>query len=115
MIFEVTYQIRVTDIKEGQKWYEIFLNKTPDFIPLDSLVSSTKQEDSSWYSTGTYITTEGYLINAIEEGAGSCNCGLADANSKKKITIKEFWISPVKLPAKNQRRLSYDKRKKQST
>lgn len=33
MFFEMTYQVRVPDIKEGQKWYEIFLNKAPDFIP----------------------------------------------------------------------------------
>ena len=33
MIFEVTYQVRVTDISVGQRWYAIFLNKTPDFIP----------------------------------------------------------------------------------
>lgn len=35
MFFEVTYQVRVTDFKEGQKWYETFLNKTTDFVPHD--------------------------------------------------------------------------------
>ena len=32
MIFEMTYQVRVSDIKEGEQWYRIFLNKSPDFI-----------------------------------------------------------------------------------
>src|SRR5690606_21933299 len=33
MIFEMTTQVRVTTIKEGQKWYETLLNRKPDFIP----------------------------------------------------------------------------------
>jgi hypothetical protein len=33
MIFEMTNQIRVSNIQEGQRWYEIFLNKKPDYIP----------------------------------------------------------------------------------
>ena len=57
-------------------------SQTPQFISLNDLISDTKQEDSTWYTNGTYITTEGYLINAIQEGAESCNCGLADANQK---------------------------------
>ncbi|MBL5766416.1 VOC family protein [Heyndrickxia sporothermodurans] len=33
MFNEVTVQIRVPDVKEGQKWYETLLNRAPDFIP----------------------------------------------------------------------------------
>ncbi|MUK89820.1 VOC family protein [Ornithinibacillus sp. L9] len=33
MIYEMTIQIRVTDISEGQKWYETLLQRKPDFIP----------------------------------------------------------------------------------
>ena len=33
MYFEMTYQVRVSDIKEGLKWYGTFLNRSPDFIP----------------------------------------------------------------------------------
>ncbi|MBT2690577.1 VOC family protein [Bacillus sp. ISL-47] len=29
----MTVQIRVSDIKEGQRWYETLLNKEPDFVP----------------------------------------------------------------------------------
>lgn len=38
MIFEITNQVRVIDIKQGHKWYEILLNKKPDFIPHDGFV-----------------------------------------------------------------------------
>ncbi len=31
----MTTQVRVSNIKEGQGWYEILLNKKPDFIPHD--------------------------------------------------------------------------------
>jgi hypothetical protein len=35
MIYEMTVQVRVTDMQEGQRWYETLLNRTPDFIPHD--------------------------------------------------------------------------------
>ncbi len=33
MIFEMTYQVRVTDFEEGFRWYKTLLNKEPDFTP----------------------------------------------------------------------------------
>jgi hypothetical protein len=33
MIFEMTYQVRVTDFERGKHWYEVLLNKAPDFVP----------------------------------------------------------------------------------
>lgn len=38
MFFEITVHIHVSDIEEGQKWYETLLNRTPDFIPHESFV-----------------------------------------------------------------------------
>lgn len=35
MIYEMTVQVRVTDMQEGQRWYETLLKRTPDFIPHD--------------------------------------------------------------------------------
>ena len=53
-----------------------------DFVPLASMISYTKKEDSVWFQNGTYIVTEGYLINAIEEGPESCNCNQAKKSLK---------------------------------
>ncbi|WP_079508637.1 VOC family protein [Mesobacillus jeotgali] len=33
MIYEMTYQIRVTDFEKGLHWYKTLLNKEPDFTP----------------------------------------------------------------------------------
>lgn len=33
MIYEMTIQFRVLDMKKGLWWYETLLNKKPDFIP----------------------------------------------------------------------------------
>ncbi len=33
MIYEMTIQLRVTNMKDGQLWYEKLVNKKPDFIP----------------------------------------------------------------------------------
>jgi hypothetical protein len=57
-------------------------SKIPVFIPLDSLVTTVKQEDEDWFENGTYVYTEGYLINAIEEGGESCNCEEGNASQK---------------------------------
>lgn len=35
MIYEMTYQVRVSDFAEGIKWYKVLLNKEPDFTPHD--------------------------------------------------------------------------------
>ncbi|MGV3466371.1 MAG: VOC family protein [Heyndrickxia sp.] len=33
MIYEMTIQVRVTDMEKALKWYSTLLNKDPDFIP----------------------------------------------------------------------------------
>ncbi|WP_409276103.1 VOC family protein [Neobacillus sp. SCS-31] len=33
MIYEMTYQVRVSDFEEGEKWYKTLLNKGPDYTP----------------------------------------------------------------------------------
>lgn len=33
MIYEVTIQVRVPNMREGQIWYEKLLNRGPDFVP----------------------------------------------------------------------------------
>jgi hypothetical protein len=33
MIFEMTYQVKVADYETGKQWYEVLLNKKPDFVP----------------------------------------------------------------------------------
>ncbi|MGM0839422.1 MAG: VOC family protein [Bacillota bacterium] len=38
MIYEMTVQVRVTDIQKGKLWYETLLNRTPDFIPHEGFV-----------------------------------------------------------------------------
>ncbi|TQR19465.1 VOC family protein [Psychrobacillus vulpis] len=38
MIFEMTIQIRVTDIEEGHRWYETLLKKKPELIPHEGFV-----------------------------------------------------------------------------
>jgi len=53
-----------------------------DFVPLASMISYTKKDDSDWFHNGEYVVTEGYLINAIEEGAESCNCNHAKKSLK---------------------------------
>ncbi|MFP7296902.1 VOC family protein [Neobacillus niacini] len=33
MIYEMTYQVRVTNFNKGLMWYKTLLNREPDFVP----------------------------------------------------------------------------------
>lgn len=57
-------------------------SKTPRSLPLDSMIAINKQDDRDWFTVGNYVVTEGFLINALEEGGESCNCDEADATLK---------------------------------
>lgn len=38
MVYDVTIQIRVLDLAQAQKWYTIWLQRKPDFIPHEGFV-----------------------------------------------------------------------------
>lgn len=57
MIFEMTTQVRVSNIKEGQEWYETLLNKKPDFIPHDGFVE-WELIPGCWLQVAEGIVTE---------------------------------------------------------
>lgn len=74
MFFEVTYQVRVTNINEGQKWYETFLNKTPDFIPHDGFVE-WELIPGCWLQVAEGTPTE---------GSGPLRLGVKDIRLERK-------------------------------
>ncbi|WP_152397110.1 VOC family protein [Paenibacillus guangzhouensis] len=58
MIFEMTTQVRVSNIREGQKWYETLLNRKPDFIPHEGF-AEWELIPGCWLQVAEGIPTEG--------------------------------------------------------
>ena len=82
MIFEMTNQVRVSNIKEGHKWYETLLNKKPDFIPHNGFVE-WELIPGCWLQVA-----EGNLT----EGNGPLRLGVTNIEAERERLIKELTI-----------------------
>ncbi|WP_368505044.1 VOC family protein [Alkalihalophilus sp. As8PL] len=96
MIFEMTNQFRVKNINEGQIWYEILLNKKPDFIP--------HQGFAEWeILPGCWLQLAEGMTN---EGNGPLRLGVTDIEAerdriRKRLNIDHFEIhSRPEVPVK---------------
>ncbi|AMO85346.1 hypothetical protein B857_03823 [Solibacillus isronensis B3W22] len=82
MIFEITNQVRVTDIQQGQRWYEILLNKKPDFIPHEGFAE--------------WEIIPGYWLQVAEgvpsEGSGPLRLGVTNIIAERDRLVKELGI-----------------------
>lgn len=87
MIFEITYQVRVTDIQQGHKWYEMLLNKKPDFIPHDGFVE--------------WVIIPGFWLQVAEgtpyEGSGPLRLGITNIIAERDRLVKELGIEKFEI------------------
>lgn len=87
MIFEITNQIRVTNIQQGHKWYEILLNKKPDFIPHDGFVE--------------WEIIPGCWLQVAEgtpsEGSGPLRFGVTNITAERDRLVKELGIEKFEI------------------
>ncbi|MFE7060914.1 VOC family protein [Sutcliffiella sp. NPDC057660] len=96
MIFEMTYQVRVQDMKDGQLWYEILLNKQPDFTPHEGF-SEWELIPGCWLQVAEGIPSE---------GSGPLRLGVTDLEAERtrlihRLHVEEFDIhSREEVPVK---------------
>jgi hypothetical protein len=83
MIFEMTIQVRVSSIEEGQKWYETLLNRKPDFIPHEGF--------AEWeLISGCWLqVAEGILI----EGNGPLRLGVTNIEAERDRLVEVLKIN----------------------
>jgi len=96
LIYEMTVQVRVTDIKEGQKWYQTLVNKEPDFIPHEGFAE--------------WELIPGCWLQVAEgepaEGSGPIRLGVANIEAerdrlRKELNVESFEIySREEVPVK---------------
>ena len=87
MIFEVTYQVRVSDFAEGLRWYQTLLNRKPDFIPHEGFCE-WEIVPGSWLQVA-----EG----KPSEGSGPLRLGVKDIEAERNRLIKEFLIEKFEI------------------
>jgi len=87
VIFEITNQVRVTDIQQGQRWYEILLNKKPDFIPHEGFAE--------------WEIIPGYWLQVAEgvpsEGSGPLRLGVTNIIAERDRLVKELGIEKFEI------------------
>ncbi|MGM8215949.1 VOC family protein [Bacillaceae bacterium W0354] len=87
MIFEVTTQFRVSDFERGQRWYEIFLNRKPDFIPHEGF-AEWELIPGCWLQIA-----EGTLI----EGNGPLRLGVTDLEAEEERLVEMLEIERFEI------------------
>jgi hypothetical protein len=87
LIFELTYQVRVEDIKEGQRWYQTLFNKQPDSIPHEGFAE--------------WEITPGCWLQVAEgtpsEGSGPLRLGVTDIEAERERLFMELKIEKFEI------------------
>lgn len=87
MIFEMTTQVRVPNIKEGQKWYEILLNKKPDFTPHEGF-AEWELLPGCWLQVA-----EG----TVTEGNGPLRLGVTNIEAERNRLVEQLKIDSFEI------------------
>jgi hypothetical protein len=87
MIFEMTIQVRVSNMEEGQKWYEVLLNRKPDFIPHDGFAE--------------WELIPGCWLQVAEgkpaDGSGPLRLGTTNIEEERERMVKQLQIEPFEI------------------
>lgn len=91
-IFEMTYQVRVTDFDEGLKWYKSLLRKEPDFTPHDGFAE--------------WELIPGCWLQVAEgtpaEGSGPLRLGVKSIEQERLRLINELHIESFEIFARDE-------------
>ncbi|CAM3549630.1 hypothetical protein GCM10009865_08640 [Aeromicrobium ponti] len=87
MIYEMTVQIRVPDMEEGQRWYETLFNKKPHFIPHAGF-AEWELIPGCWLQVA-----EGLPSN----GCGPIRLGVVDLEGERERVMNELKVGDFKI------------------
>ncbi|MBP3039153.1 VOC family protein [Bacillaceae bacterium Marseille-Q3522] len=87
MIYEMTVQIRVTDINKGQKWYQTLLQKEPDFVPHEGF-AEWELIPGCWLQVAEGIPTN---------GSGPIRFGVMDIVAERERIAKELQVDKFEI------------------
>ncbi|ALC85110.1 ornithine monooxygenase [Bacillus sp. FJAT-22090] len=92
MIFEVTFQVRVSDIKEGHKWYEVVLNKKPDLQPHSGFIE-WEILPGCWLQVAEGIPSK---------ASGPLRLGVTNIIAERERLVKELGIDRFEIHSREE-------------
>jgi hypothetical protein len=87
MIFEMTYQVRVSNFIEGLKWYQSLLNKDPDFTPHEGF-AEWELIPGCWLQVSEGMTSK---------GSGPIRFGVLSIEDERNRMIKELNVESFEI------------------
>ncbi|MFZ3579479.1 VOC family protein [Virgibacillus sp. DJP39] len=87
MIIEMTTQVRVQDVKEGQRWYQILFNRKPDFIPHEGF-AEWEIISGCWLQVAEGVASE---------ASGPLRFGVTNIDSERERLIRELGIEKFEI------------------
>ncbi|MBD8068756.1 VOC family protein [Bacillus sp. PS06] len=82
MIFEMTIQVRVANMNDGQVWYETFLDRKPDFIPHEGF-AEWELIPGCWLQVSEGIPAE---------GSGPLRFGISNIEAERERLIDKLQL-----------------------
>lgn len=82
MVFEVTYQVRVSDFEKGLSWYKTLLRREPDFVPHEGF-AEWELIPGGWLQVAEGKPTE---------GNGPFRLGVTDIESERERIMNELGV-----------------------
>ena len=87
LITEMTFQVRVTDFEQGQRWYEGLLARKPDFIPHADF-AEWELIPGCWLQVAKGIPAE---------GGGPLRLGVRSIEQERQRIIDELHIDSFEI------------------
>ncbi|MBY6037647.1 VOC family protein [Fictibacillus nanhaiensis] len=87
MIYEMTVQVRVSNMEEGQKFYETLLNRAPDFVPHDGF-AEWELIPHCWLQVAEGTPTE---------GNGPIRLGVIDLFAERMRLVNSLGVEPFEI------------------
>ncbi|MBS4195287.1 VOC family protein [Lederbergia citri] len=87
MVFEVTIQIRVSDFKKGQSWYQTLLKRKPDFTPHKGF-AEWEVIPGCWLQVAEGIPSE---------GSGPIRFGVSNLEQERDRLFKELSLEKFEI------------------
>jgi hypothetical protein len=92
LIFEMTYQVRVTDMMDGQVWYETLLNKQPDFTPHEGF-AEWELLPGCWLQVAEGIPSK---------GSGPLRFGVTDLGAERTRLIHGLHVEDFEIHSRKE-------------
>ncbi|WLD94669.1 VOC family protein [Alkalihalobacillus sp. AL-G] len=92
MIYEMTFQVRVSDYEEGLHWYQTLLNREPDFVPHDGF-AEWELIPGSWLQVAEGIPTE---------GNGPMRFGVNDIEGERERLKRELQVEHFEIASRDE-------------